>query len=122
KRARRSEGDGVLRATLARHTGPFAGHLVGRVGREKASARLVRQRLQTLLAATHLALGLLASASERRVEGDAGVYVVRVDAACAAHAGRSRRVEADRRLIGRGLRRAGLLGLALPPGLTGLRP
>src|SRR5256714_5086549 len=120
ERALRAVCDDVLRVNLARHARALRGHLVGGVGREYATARLVRQGLQALLAAAHLALGLLAPASERWVEGDAGVDVVRVDAG-AAHAGRSRRVNADGRLIRHGLRRAGLLRRGLPPGLIGLR-
>src|SRR5437868_12246917 len=85
KRALWAVCDDVLRVNLARNPGPFGGHLVGRVGREYATPRLVGQGLQALLASTHLTLGLLASAAERRVEGDAGVDVVRVDAARAAH-------------------------------------
>src|SRR2546423_219942 len=121
ERAFRAVCDDVLRVNLARHARALRRHLVSRVGREYATAPLVRQGLQALLAAAHLALGLLAPASERRVEGDAGVDVVRVDAAAAAHTGRSRRVEADGRLIRHGLRRAGLLRRGLPPGLISLR-
>src|SRR5215213_10222803 len=109
-------GDDVLRVYVARDGRALRDHAFDGLGQEYAPARLFGQSFKSRLAAHHLALGLLAPALERGVEGDAGVDAHGVDAG-AAHAGRARGVYADGRLVGARLRGAGLLGRVLPPRL-----